>query len=58
MKKIAEIEALVATMKADAEKFFNGNKSAGTRVRKGCQEIKKACQELRGIVQDEKNKDK
>lgn len=58
MKKIAEIEALLVEMKADAEKFFNGNKSAGTRVRKGCQAIKKACQELRGEVQDAKNKDK
>ena len=31
-----------------------GNKAAGTRVRKGCQEIKNVCQAIRVEVSDRK----
>ena len=39
----------------DLEKFNDGNKSAGTRVRKNMQEIKTLAQDVRVAVQEEKN---
>ena len=39
----------------DLEKFNDGNKSAGTRVRKNMQEIKTLAQDVRVAVQNEKN---
>lgn len=57
MKKIAEMEAIIAVMKEDAEKFFTKeNASAGPRVRKQCQAIKVLCNDLRKEVQDVKEK--
>lgn len=48
MNKYAELEVLVEQVKADAEKFFiKGNKAAGTRVRKGMQDVKRIAQEIR-----------
>ena len=50
------IEALEST-KQDAEKFFEkGNKSAGTRLRKGMQDVKTLAQEVRVSVTEEKKK--
>ena len=50
-----KIVALVELMKEDVDKFFDkGNKSAGTRVRTACQDLKKLAQELRVDVQDAK----
>ena len=49
-KLMAEIENL----KVELEKFERGNKSAGTRARKVCQNIKKASQEIRIQIQDKK----
>ena len=40
----------------DAEKFVEGNNSAGTRVRKAMQMVKKMAQDIRVEVQDQKNK--
>ena len=52
MKEYDKIKSLVETLKEDVDKFNEkGNAAAGTRVRKGCQEIKRACQELRDAVQ-------
>lgn len=48
------IDTLTAAQ-ADAEKFDNGNASAGTRVRKAAQEGKKALHALRGEVQQVKH---
>ena len=39
----------------DVEKFEQGNKSAGTRIRKAMQEIKNLAQEVRVEVQEIKN---
>jgi len=49
-KLMTEIENL----KVELEKFERGNKSAGTRARKVCQEIKKAVQEVRDQIQNKK----
>lgn len=55
METYNKIVELVEAMKADADKFFDkGNKSAGTRVRTQCQELKKLAQELRIEVQEAK----
>ena len=44
-------------LKEDFEKFFiNGNKTAGSRVRKVMQELKKVANEVRSDVQDYKSK--
>jgi len=39
----------------DAEKFVEGNNSAGTRVRKAMQQIKNMAQDVRVEVQRQKN---
>ena len=44
------------SVETDAEKFVEGNNSAGTRVRKAMQMIKKMAQDIRVEVQDQKNK--
>ena len=53
---IDQLNELVATLNADWEKFSKGNKSAGTRVRKACQDLKKVAQEIRVEVQETKTK--
>ncbi len=46
----------VAGMEDDFNKFYDkGNKAAGTRIRKGMQDIKKMAQDIRSDVQDKKN---
>ena len=40
----------------DLEKFNDGNKSAGTRVRKNMQDVKNLAQQVRVEVQDQKNR--
>ena len=39
----------------DLEKFNDGNKSAGTRVRKNMQDVKNLAQQIRVEVQEMKN---
>ena len=39
----------------DVEKFEDGNKSAGTRVRKNMQDVKSLAQQIRVEVQEMKN---
>jgi hypothetical protein len=39
----------------DVEKFAEGNKSAGTRVRKTMQDVKNLAQAIRVEVQEQKN---
>jgi len=57
MERFEELAALVESMKADFEKFYDkGNKAAGTRVRKGMLELKNKAQEIRTEVQEIKNK--
>lgn len=57
MKTYEKIKQIVADMDQDVQKFANGNKSAGTRVRKHCQELKKAAQECRLEVQSAREKE-
>ena len=40
---------------ADIEKFEDGNKSAGTRIRKNMQTVKSLAQQIRVEVQEVKN---
>lgn len=56
MNAIEKIEAKIAELKDDANKFYNNkNSAAGTRLRKGLQEIKTLAQEGRNEVTDLKN---
>lgn len=56
MEQFEKIKALIATMEADVQAFYaKGNKSAGTRVRGACQDLKGLAQELRVDVQNLKN---
>jgi len=56
MEKFAKIKELVSSVEADAEKFYNGgNAAAGTRVRKGMQDLKNLAQEIRAEVTEKKN---
>jgi Histone H1-like protein Hc1 len=59
MKKFEELKSLIASIENDADKFYNkGNSAAGTRVRKGMQDLKNIAQAIRAEVQDLKNKEK
>ena len=54
--RFAELQALVAGMASDFEKFYkDGNKAAGTRVRNAMQELKAFAQQVRVEVQSIKN---
>lgn len=58
MEKFTQLKELIASIEADAEKFYNkGSKAAGTRVRGGMQEIKALAQEIRNEVTALKNKE-
>lgn len=57
MQKFQELKDLIASLEGDIDKFYNkGNSAAGTRVRKGMQELKNIAQGIRSEVQDLKNK--
>ena len=43
------------SVEVDAEKFVEGNNSAGTRLRKAMQNIKNTAQQVRVEVQNQKN---
>jgi hypothetical protein len=54
--RYSELEALVAKMRPDFEKFYkDNNKAAGTRVRNAMQELKTFAQAVRTEVQAIKN---
>ncbi len=56
MNKFSKVKDLVMSLESDFEKFYDkGNSAAGTRVRKGMQELKNLAQVLRKEVQDMKN---
>jgi hypothetical protein len=58
MKKFDELKALIASLEGDADKFYNKmNSAAGTRVRKGMQDLKNIAQAIRAEVQELKNKE-
>jgi len=41
---------LARSLEEDNQKFYGGNNAAGTRLRKGLQEIKKLAQDMRNDV--------
>ena len=56
MELYEELKKLVENLEEDATKFYvKNNKAAGTRVRKGSQEIKNLCQDIRVDVSNKKN---
>ena len=56
MKRFDEIRDLIMSLESDFEKFYEkSNQAAGTRVRKGMQELKNLAQDIRVEVQDIKN---
>jgi hypothetical protein len=58
MEKFNKLKELVIEIEGDADKFYNkGNNAAGTRVRKGLQDLKNLSQELRLEIQNKKNAD-
>ncbi len=59
MDKFTNLKNIVDSLEADFGKFYNDkNNAAGTRVRKGMQELKTLAQDIRLEVQEIKNKDK
>ena len=58
MKNVNRIQEVLNNVQTDVEKFVgNGNKAAGTRIRKAMQEIKTLAQDVRTEVQTIKNSD-
>ena len=57
MERYNQLKDFILAMEEDFTKFYDkGNKAAGTRVRKGMQELKNLSQEIRVEVQEIKNK--
>ncbi len=56
MENFQKVKELVAAVEADVVKFYdNGNAAAGTRVRKGMQDLKNLAQVIRAEVTEKKN---
>ncbi len=56
MERFTKVKELLASVEADAEKFYNaGNNAAGTRLRKAMQDLKVLAQEIRSEVTEKKN---
>lgn len=56
MSRFSELKDFVESLEEDFTKFYQkGNKAAGTRVRKGMQELKRKAQDIRVEVQEQKN---
>lgn len=56
MGRFEEVKNLVMSLEGDFDKFYDkGNQAAGTRVRKGMQELKTLAQDIRSEVQNMKN---
>jgi len=59
MNRFEELKTLVLSLENEFHNFYEkGNKAAGTRVRKGMQDLKKIAQEVRTNVLDFKPADK
>ena len=57
MNHYEKLKQLILGIEDDFVKFYEkGNSAAGTRVRKGMQDLKVWAQEIRADVQDIKNK--
>lgn len=56
MNRFAEVRDLITNLESDFQKFYDKqNKAAGTRVRKGMQELKNLAQDIRLTIQKSKN---
>ncbi|OIN60087.1 histone H1 [Arsenicibacter rosenii] len=56
MARFDEVKNLIMSLEADFEKFYDkNNQAAGTRVRKGMQDLKNLAQEIRAEIQEKKN---
>jgi len=56
MEKFENLKAILEGLNEDVQKFDEkGNKAAGTRIRKGLQEIKTVAQDLRKEISEKKN---
>ena len=56
MARFDEVKNLVMSLESDFEKFYDKkNQAAGTRVRKGVQDLKTMAQAIRSEVQEAKN---
>lgn len=56
IERFTELKDLLAGLEGDADKFYNkGNSAAGTRLRKGLQDIKNLAQSIRLEIQESKN---
>lgn len=56
MEKFEQLKSVLTGLEVDLDKFYNkGNSAAGTRIRKGMQEIKAIAQQIRIEVQEKKN---
>lgn len=52
----SQLVSLVEELEQDFSAFYEkGNKAAGTRIRKGMQELKSMAQDIRVDVQEKKN---
>ena len=58
MNTFESMKNLVEAMVADNDRFVKGNKQAGKRLRKNCQELKKLAQTFRFEIQAAKNAEK
>lgn len=59
MNRFDELKNLVMSLEGDFDKFYNKqNQAAGTRVRKGMQDLKVLAQDIRSQVQNMKNDSK
>lgn len=57
-KRFEELRDHIMGLESDFSKFYEkGNKAAGTRVRKGMQDLKVLSQDIRKEVQEKKNAD-
>ncbi len=51
-----QLKEFVADLERDFSQFYEkGNKAAGTRIRKGMQELKKMAQDIRVEIQERKS---
>ena len=56
MNRFAELKNLIMSLEGDFDKFYDkNNQAAGTRIRKGMQDLKVLAQDIRLQVQNMKN---
>ena len=55
MSQLEDLKNFIDSMQSDFEKFYTrGQNAAGTRLRKGLQELRKKAQEFRNEIQQER----